>query len=653
MRSIGLKLLRSGKKLLLNGRRNTRGGREIRNRLILLNVFTLAGILSLFPLALLSLYNSDFLTALFLGSCALWLAAVYFFLWLRGFNTSLLYTVILPFVPLLLYDFLTNRLGGMGILGTLAFPPFIIFLLGHRRGMPMSALYLFLLTMAALALPAELIRYSRWQMILYLNFYLAVSFVSWLFDRVLAKNQRSLSHKNEKLHLALSNLKRTEDDLIYQAMHDIHTGLPNRRAYGEYVAREMTQWERMQRQGAIFCINIDRFKAINESMGAKIGDIVIIETASRIAGCLRRSDHLFRTAGNEFIVVLPHIRRDIDAGFVAEKIRKTATEIILVEGHRLSCTVRIGIAVYPRDSQEFVALLKYAQIALEHARVEGGNNYQFYNQEMKLRADHRNRIIHDLRQALFRDEMRLFYQPIVTPRGKIIGAEALLRWFHPTEGLIMPDQFIHLAEETGKIHTIGEWAMITACKQLSDWREMGLGDLFMSVNLSARQFRDQHLPDLIEHTINATRTNPDSLSIEITESCVMDDLGESLRVMTQFQKRGLRIAIDDFGTGYSSLSYLKNFPVNALKIDRAFVNNVIHDERDQILVKGIMQIARGLNIDIIVEGVETREQIDFFSGHNCQKMQGWFFSRAVAALEFEEMLRAETLISDRISSRAG
>jgi diguanylate cyclase (GGDEF)-like protein/PAS domain S-box-containing protein len=440
-----------------------------------------------------------------------------------------------------------------------------------------------------------------------------------------------------------------EAELEFVASHDPVTGLPNRTAFQDKLEEMLSRSGRRRgdRLWALLFLGLDRFKQINSNLGHDTGDELLKAVAARVRGCLRSTDFFCRPGGDEFTIILTDLIAEIDVARVARKILAAVETPFTVFGQSLETSVSIGISLYPADGRSAEALMKNADMAL-YAAKEEGSGYRFFTEEMNIRARHRMKIESRLRHALERQELTLYYQPLVDGNQRIIGVEALLRWNHPELGLLSPKEFIGIAEETGAILPIGRWALKTACRQVKKWQEQTGEDLFVAVNLSARQFRDEGLAAAVLATLRETGLPSRCLKLEVTESCVMEQPETAIRVMKALKEHHISFSIDDFGTGYSSFSYLKQFPIDALKIDRCFVKDSLSSRGDREIIRSMITMARSLRLDIIAEGVETAEQHRFLSSLNCGGMQGFFFGRPLPGGEWEAFFE-----SLRRSRRAG
>ncbi|MGB5080931.1 MAG: EAL domain-containing protein [Burkholderiales bacterium] len=433
--------------------------------------------------------------------------------------------------------------------------------------------------------------------------------------------------------------RQAEERIRRLANYDELTGLANRNMFSQRLGHAIAQARRDDKPLAILFLDLDRFKNINDTLGHAAGDSVLREVAKRLGECLRESDTVGRLGGDEFVVLLEAIPQPMHSAVVAQKLLAAVARPFTFEGQEFHLTASIGISAYPADSSDMEILLRNADIAMYRAKEQGKNNYQFYSARMNVHTLERMALESGLRHALDRDEFVLHYQPKVDVGSRrITSAEALLRWRHPTRGLVPPMQFIPLAEETGLIVAIGEWVLRTACAQNKSWRAQGLPPLRIAVNLSARQFSHENLLEDVERVLNETGLDPAALELEITESMVMHDPERAAMLLGKLKTMGVGISIDDFGTGYSSLSYLKRFPIDSLKIDRSFVKDLPLDVEDAAITQAIIVMAHSLGLKVIAEGVETADQAGYLRTHGCDEAQGYYFGRPVPADEFTRLL---------------
>ena len=430
-----------------------------------------------------------------------------------------------------------------------------------------------------------------------------------------------------------------ESEINQLINYDTLTGLPNRNLLYDRLTLTIAQAHRENQLVGVLSLDLDRFKWINETLGHHVGDKLLQTVAERLSACVRESDTLARLGGDEFVIIVAGVSSVENITLVAKKILGLVSEPAFIDSQEIYTTASIGIAVYPMDGEESHTLLKHSDLAIHQAKELERNNFQFFSAEMNSRAQERMMLENSMRKALEREEFFLLYQPQVdASNGRVIGVEALLRWNHPELGLVGPDKFIYLAEETGFIVPIGEWVMQTACRQNRTWQNQGLPPLRVSVNLSGKQFSQKGLDEMISATLMETGLEPQWLELEITESTIMKNAEVSINILSKFRGMDIALAIDDFGTGYSSLSYLKHFPITKLKIDRSFVRDITTNSDDAAIAEIIIAIARTFKLSVVAEGVETRAQMEFFIDHNCMEMQGYLFSQPVTAEQFARLL---------------
>jgi len=428
--------------------------------------------------------------------------------------------------------------------------------------------------------------------------------------------------------------------LFHQANYDSLTQLPNRNLLKDRLIHAIAYAQRTHRQIAVLFLDLDRFKTVNDSLGHTGGDALLRAVAIRLQACLREVDTVARLGGDEFVIVLEDIHHEEFAATVARKVLKALEAPFLLEGHELFITASIGITFFPRDGEDTDTLLKHADTAMYSAKEEGRNNSKFFAPEMNQRTLEHLIMEQNLRHALKRNELELYYQPQMDlASGRIVGVEALLRWRDPQQGLIPPSAFVPFAEERGLIIPIGEWAIRTACAQVKVWQNEGLPALRVAVNLSPRQFLHPGVIDMIVRVLEESRLEAQYLELEITEKLLMKNIERAITVMQALQKIGIGLAIDDFGTGYSSLSYLKHFPVARLKIDQSFIRNITTDSNDAAIALAIIAMAHSMQLQVVAEGVETEAQIMFLKAQYCDQIQGFYFSRPIPAAEMTALLQ--------------
>jgi len=438
----------------------------------------------------------------------------------------------------------------------------------------------------------------------------------------------------------ITKLRDTERHMEYLATHDTLTGLPNRTLINDRLAHAIEQAARNGMQVAVMFLDLDRFKLVNDTLGHAKGDLLLQEAAERLSECLRQSDTIGRLGGDEFIIVLENVRVAKDAVIVAQKILNAFSVPFVIEERQFYITISVGISMYPNDGEDEQTLIKNADLAMYRAKEQGRNYYQFYDPAMNIRALKRLIMESSLRYALQRDEFVLHYQPkINTQTGEIAGIEALLRWEHPELGLLLPAQFISLAEETGLIIPISEWVLRTACAQNRVWVDSGYPPLRISVNISNRQFQVPNLAASIEAILNETGMPPYLLELEISEPTTIQDTEKAILELNALKEMGVHIALDDFGTRYSSLNYLKRFPIDTIKIDQSFVYDVDIDPDDAAIASAIIVMAHNLGLDVVAEGVENQSQLAFLRQRKCDAIQGHVFSRALPVAEMTDLLK--------------
>jgi len=417
------------------------------------------------------------------------------------------------------------------------------------------------------------------------------------------------------------------NQLVY---YDALTNLPNRELFVDRLDQAIQQARRKKESGAVLVLDLDHFKRINDTLGHPIGDQLIKAVSVRLLKVLFDSDTVTRISGGSFIILLPRVAKTEDAENVANKLLTAFKAPFLINEHELFTSCSIGIALFPGDGETSDILIKNADAAMHISKERGKDRFQLFSSSIANNSFERLVLENSLRRAMERKEFCLYYQPQLDLRtGKTIGAEALIRWRHPDLGFIPPMEFIPIAEETGLIHPIGEWVLQTACKQKKIWDEQGFNSFRVSVNLSARQFHYANLVDMVGDTIRKSGIDPKCLDLELTESTIMDRLEETTLTLRRLKNMGAHISIDDFGTGYSSLMYLKTFPIDTIKIDKSFVDHVVTDADDQAITHAIISMAHSLKLDVVAEGVETREQLDLLRSQNCDIIQGYLFSKPV------------------------
>ena len=450
----------------------------------------------------------------------------------------------------------------------------------------------------------------------------------------------------DNVSFAMENFDRADEKneaderIEYLASHDSLTDLPNRETFNGLLRGAIDEAQRHDHRFALLFIDLDRFKVINDSLGHEAGDLLLLEVANRLRNALRSSDVVARLGGDEFVVILDQCGRIDDVQHIATELLAALAKPMELAGHECHTTASIGIAMYPANGADAQTLTKNADMAMYLAKEDGKNGYRFFSNEVKTQSIERLSLESALRRALEREQFSLNYQPKVDMEtGQITGVEALLRWSHPDLGNVSPAQFIPLAEETGLIVPIGRWVLNEACAQAMAWQRRGLLPLSMAVNLSPRQFADEHLLQDVDEALAASGMSPVLLQLEVTESMMMRNVGRALKVLDAIQSRGIRLAIDDFGTGYSSMSLMKHFPIDTIKIDRSFVRDLPQDSEDQAIAQAIISMGKALGMTVVAEGVENAEQEAFLRTHGCDEMQGFLIAKPLPAKQMAELLR--------------
>jgi len=458
-------------------------------------------------------------------------------------------------------------------------------------------------------------------------------------------NERLVRGHVERLEQVITartrGLEAANRQLRHLATHDPLTGLPNRVLLEDRLTQAMAHADRDRRSFAVLVCDLDRFKLINDSLGHGAGDELLQEVAHRLTGLVRSVDTVARFGGDEFVLLVTSISRREDATRLAAQAVEVLQAPVLISGIDVHTSPSIGVAFYPEDGATIEALIAHADAAMYNAKQRGRGNVQCYDPDMNAGAEDRVQLESDLHAAIEHHQLRLHYQPKVDTRtGAVRSAEALVRWEHPTRGLIGPSEFIPLAEECGLIGAIGEWVIREACRQARQWQQDGVAWLRVSVNLSASQFRHDGLVESIQRALDDSGLQPKYLEVELTESVVMSDPEESITVLERLSRMGVIVSVDDFGTGYSSMSYLRRFPIDKLKIDRVFISEMVNRPEDASIVRAIVSLAHSLRLKVVAEGVETAAQLEFLQTCGCDEYQGYHFSRPLPAASFAELLRS-------------
>ena len=457
--------------------------------------------------------------------------------------------------------------------------------------------------------------------------------------------------------LKVIGLERTIEERVQELLkvshllqYDTLTELPNSTLLGDRLTQAIALGRRHETQLAVMFIGLDRFKRINNALGYPVGDEVLQQVSQTLVATVRASDSVFRYGSDEFVILLNDIQHPQQTQHIAQKVLAAVSTTRHVAGHDLSITASLGISIYPNDSANAVELIKHAETAMHASKERGPDDFSFYTDDMNLRAQRQQNLESAIRQALERDEFVLHYQPkLELKTGRIVGAEALTRWFQPRSGWVSPVDFIAVAEDCGLIVRLTQWVLRQACEQAQAWREMGLAPLRMSVNISAIDFRQRDFVANLAAILKHTGLPPNQLELEITESVLMQNVDETVAILQSIKAMGVRLALDDFGTGYSSLSYLRRFPIDVLKIDQSFVRGLGVNSQDEQLISAIIGMGKSLELNIIAEGVETIEQLNFLQAQQCEEGQGFLFSKALPSKDFVQLLQVgcATLMPDQ------
>jgi diguanylate cyclase (GGDEF)-like protein len=461
-----------------------------------------------------------------------------------------------------------------------------------------------------------------------------------------SKLEERVTRRTSELEVANRNLETSREQaesvakrMQYHAHHDALTGLPNRVLFTDRINTELKHARRQRTMAGVLFLDLDRFKIINDSLGHGVGDQLLRAISRRISSCIRESDTVARLGGDEFMVLLPRIKKTSDAGRIGNKIINALLEPISCNGHELQVTTSVGISIFPHDGADTETLIKNADISMYHAKEQGRNKVVYYTEEMNVNTRKRLVLETSLRGAIERNELRLLYQPkIDITRGIVVGVEALLRWKHPTMGVISPLEFIPVAEESGLITPIGEWVLNTAFRQLREWHDAGYDELTMAVNLSSIQLSRPGFEDVVEAAISNSGIDAGKVELEVTENVAMLDIDAAVCILEKLKATGISIAMDDFGTGYSSLGYLRRLPIDIVKIDRSFVREIPENNEDALIAQAIIAMTHSLNLSLVVEGIENVKQLNFFRQLGCHVVQGFLFSKPVPPEELVKIL---------------
>lgn len=433
---------------------------------------------------------------------------------------------------------------------------------------------------------------------------------------------------DEKLAHELSERYRAEEHLDKLAYYDMTTDLPNRHFFHEQLDRAVEHAIKTKQKMVLLFLDLDNFKIVNDTLGHKTGDLLLKQASSRLSNVLRSSDYICRIGGDEFAIIIENVRNIDDISVATEKCIESLSNPFVFEGNKFFIGASIGVSICPDDTVTANDLLVNADMAMYEAKIRGKNNYQFFNREMNESHSRKYQLETDLRHAMKQEQMELYYQPQVSSdSGLLIGVEALMRWNHPEKGIVSPDEFIPIAEETGLILPLGEWLINTACHHGKQLIRSGFNEISVAINISAVQIRESSFVEIISKALKDSELDPNCLELELTESILMDDSQLVIDKVGQLKELGVHVAIDDFGTGFSSMSYLKSFPITKLKIDKSFISGLPQSSEDTAITRAIIAMAHGMNIKVVAEGVENKEQVDFLRTHDCDVFQGYYYAR--------------------------
>ncbi|GAK52142.1 diguanylate cyclase/phosphodiesterase with PAS/PAC sensor(S) [Candidatus Moduliflexus flocculans] len=484
----------------------------------------------------------------------------------------------------------------------------------------------------------ELRKHEHWEGEIWNRRKTGEAFPAWLKISAIHNERGEVSHYLGVFH-DLTDLKHSQRQIAYQANYDALTGLPNRHLFRDHLEMALAQAQRHHHHVGVIFLDLDNFKTVNGTLGYAVGDVLLQEFAARLKRCCRAEDTIARLAGDEFMILLPEMKpHGHDAIEVAKRILQSFSSPFFIKGHQIMSSASIGMTIYPDDGYDVATLEKNADIARNRAKEQGRNTYMLYTRPMQDVLMERMALERDLYNALTQNELRVYYQPQLDMKtGKIVGAEALVRWQRQEE-LVSPDKFIPFAEESGLIVPLGEWVLRQACRQTKIWHEAGFHELSIAINLSAKQFQNDHLVKLVADVLLETGLPPHSLRLEITESTVMKDVSLAVEIMCSLRALGIRLSIDDFGTGYSSLNYLKCFPLDEIKIDKSFVKDIPERHDDVAIAQAIFSLAHSLNMKVLAEGIENEVQLEFMRRNDCDQIQGFLFSKPIKSEEMTSLL---------------
>jgi diguanylate cyclase (GGDEF)-like protein len=605
------------------------------------NVFTIVILLGLGAGIIILLTNGNNFEAIIMTAALPLVLFAFSFIKRKQFEITAVYLAILLF---LLLTFISTTGLGVHSLSNFGYPAILIVASLVMRKRTLALLTLIAIACAAwlvfgelsgLFTPDILVRSVPGDF-----FTLAVMLISTsVMSRILSE---SLFQSNRDVKKELAERKRAEERLAYDALHDALTGLPNRTLFFDRLGQKIEHARRHPDDlFAVLFIDLDRFKVVNDSLGHSVGDQLLVTTAQRLTQCLRSEDTVSRLSGDEFAILLSEFKEISDAIRVADRIQNSLTATSMIDNLNRVTTASIGIAVYKDSYTNPQDLLRDADSAMYRAKAMGGGHHVIFDETMYASAMALMQLETELKRAVENKEWQVYYQPIVRlPNKEIIGVEALVRWNHPQRGIIGPADFIHVAEETGLILPIGKYVIQEACEQVKAWRKGKYPALWVSVNLSGRQFQDQNLFSMIQQNLTDIGLSGDSLQLEITESVAMKDLSQSTKILNSLDQLGVKISLDDFGNGYSSLGYLNRFPIKILKIDRSFIKDIEESRNSEAIISAIISLSHALNLEVVAEGVETENQLAFLQSISCDKIQGFLIGAPVPASQLESLLEA-------------
>ena len=472
-----------------------------------------------------------------------------------------------------------------------------------------------------------------------------IGILSQGFNKMLAHIQVN----DEKLAHELSERHRTAKYLDKLAYYDTTTELPNRHYFHQQLDRAVKHAITTKQKMVLLFLDLDNFKIVNDTLGHTTGDLLLKQASARLSNVLRQNDYICRIGGDEFAIIIENISNIDDVSIVTEKCIQSLTNPFVFEGHKFFIGVSIGISICPDDAVTANTLLVNADMAMYEVKLRGKNNYQFFNSEMNDTHSRKFQLESDLRHAIKQDQMELYYQPQVNSQNALLtGAEALMRWNHPEKGLISPDEFIPIAEETGLILSLGEWLIKTACRHGKQLVDSGLKDITIAINISGIQIREVTFVDQISDALTRSGLDPSHLELELTESILMDDSTLVIDKVNQLKGLGVHVAIDDFGTGFSSMNYLKSFPITKLKIDKSFISGLPQSSDDMAITMAIIALAHGMNIKVVAEGVEHEDQVDFLRSHACDVLQGYYYAKPMPFNEFIQLKNVQQKTNNKL-----